>query len=350
MNTAEDTLASSAYGASPASAVRASNPAPVSTGKVSDSLAPATITHILDQLHHGIVMTDGTGRVVYANRSAGDLLGCTREEFMGCSFAEVLMRTGAEQREEQGGEPDTSLGTHFTMVLHDQGIHRRTVEIQVAPLSEDEDANCGELYELHDVSESLLRTRQLLHDATHDPLTGLLNRRALMERLHQVIQWAPENGSESVLAMLDLDGFKRINDECGHLVGDEVLGDIARLLQTHTRKADMAVRLGGDEFIILLVDCSLDEGYRLIEVIRQAVADYRFNLGSTFYRVTASIGIVAIDRDIPSASHALHRADQVCYQAKHAGGDCIRLSAGPNGHRVPGSLHDAPPVGFALCR
>ena len=290
---------------------------------------------MLDLLHYGVVMTDVSGRVVYINPSAEEVIGCAAEQVLGRPFVETLIGAGYELRGDQSLKMRSMLDTQFTVELESQGTHRRAVEIRVAPLSEDEDANCGELYEIRDVSESLQRTRQLIHEATHDPLTGLANRRALTERLKQIFQWEPEDGAESVLAMLDLDGFKQINDECGHLAGDEVLRDIAHLLQAYTRKADMTVRLGGDEFVLLLVDCGLHEAHHLMEIIRDAVDYYRFNLKGAEYRVTTSIGIVVLDAGITEVSHALHSADKACYEAKAAGGNCIRLTAKQAGHLEP---------------
>lgn len=278
---------------------------------------------VLNLLHQGVVVTDPAGVVTYMNRRAEKITGHDLALARGRSIADILLCCGEERlcpRTLDGSE----LGClRIIELATDTGDHC-TLEIRVVPLPRRASDRAGYLYELRDVSESVRRTQQLMHDATHDPLTGLANRRALIERLDQVLEWVPDqNEPESILAVLDLDGFKGVNDSCGHLSGDEMLHDIAQLLQVKTRKADTAARLGGDEFVVLLPGCGMNAARALLENIRSAIAVYCYRADGVEYRVTASIGIAGIDAETRDAQTILRRADEACYRAKHAGGDRI---------------------------
>lgn len=290
--------------------------------------ASGTLAHpsmaILDLITSGILVSDGAGCVAYMNAQAEDILGRSVGQMMGRPIIDVFINSDYDLvGSEHAATTSSVFEGKFVVQFETRNTGKRSLEIRIIPLPDDIAGVGGELYEIHDVSESIRHTRQLLHDATHDPLTGLANRRALTERLSQCACWEPETGFECVLAMLDLDGFKQINDACGHLAGDDVLQAVARVLQAHTRKADMTARLGGDEFVVLLIDCGIEEAHRILNSIREAIGSYRYTLDGTEYRISVSIGAACIDRCGIEISQLLRQADKACYSAKYAGGNRI---------------------------
>ena len=162
--------------------------------------------------------------------------------------------------------------------------------------------------------------RQLLVQATHDGLTGLLNRMAIMESLRRELERSRREGRGLCVAVVDMDKFKAINDTYGHNAGDVVLVEVARRMQTHVRPYDFVGRYGGDEFLIVLSGCGLDEGKGLVERICQAVSADAVDVDGVAVGVTISVGLAALDPvEQVDAELAIQRADKVMYQAKSAG-------------------------------
>lgn len=162
-------------------------------------------------------------------------------------------------------------------------------------------------------------TEQLAHQATHDPLTGLPNRRAFEQALEEAIAQSRRAGDRGTLCFIDLDRFKIVNDTCGHAAGDELLQQIARLIRQRVRAEDLICRIGGDEFALILHDCRPEDALRLAESLREAVATFRFTWEGRRFSVGASIGLVRIDGRTSSAADLLVAADLACYSAKKGG-------------------------------
>lgn len=166
-----------------------------------------------------------------------------------------------------------------------------------------------------DVTERRLRERRLRHEAAHDPLTGLPNRRLLLERLEAALDKAQRTGRGGVLLFCDLDRFKQINDHYGHRAGDEVLRETARRLTSQLRTRDMVARIGGDEFVIVAEDMDEAGVSVLCERIRTVMAP-------PFERVSAAVGVsvgwTAIDRTTPDVERVLELADSAMYLDKRS--------------------------------
>ena len=162
-------------------------------------------------------------------------------------------------------------------------------------------------------------TAQLAHQALHDPLTGLPNRRAFEQALDEAVAASRRAGDQGALCFIDLDRFKIVNDTCGHAAGDELLRRIAKLLRQRVRADDLICRVGGDEFALILRGCSAEEALRIAEGLRETVAAYRFNWDGRRFSVGASVGLVRIDGGLDSASDVLVAADLACYAAKKGG-------------------------------
>ncbi len=176
-----------------------------------------------------------------------------------------------------------------------------------------------------DITESYLLSQQLNYQASHDPLTGLLNRREFELRLTRVINVTREDRSEHALCYIDLDQFKVVNDTCGHDAGDELLRQIAALLEDKLRDRDTIARLGGDEFGLLLEHCSMKQANRLAETVRAAVEESRFMWAGRSFRLGVSIGVIPINFSSGNISNVMRSADAACYTAKDAGRNRIHV-------------------------
>ncbi len=168
-------------------------------------------------------------------------------------------------------------------------------------------------------------TARLVYQASHDALTGLINRREFEQRLERLLQSAVQQGREHALCYMDLDQFKVINDSCGHAAGDELLRQLALLLKTNLRERDTLARLGGDEFALLLENCGLDDAIQVADLFRAEVQRFRFKWGDRIFAVGISVGMVAITRDSGTAANLLSAADAACYVAKDRGRNQIHV-------------------------
>ena len=171
---------------------------------------------------------------------------------------------------------------------------------------------------------------RLSHQASHDDLTGLLNRREFDSRLNRALQQAQVDKSEHILCYLDLDQFKVINDTCGHIAGDELLRQLGSVLQLSIRKHDTLARLGGDEFGILMEHCDIEHATTVAENLCKQVEEYRFTWENQSYSVGVSIGLVAINQYSANAVDLFQAADVACYAAKNAGRNRVHIYAEDN--------------------
>jgi diguanylate cyclase (GGDEF)-like protein len=161
---------------------------------------------------------------------------------------------------------------------------------------------------------------KVLNLARTDDLTGLMNRRAFVRAVGQEIERQARYGGEFSIIMLDLDGFKALNDEHGHLVGDLALRHLAEAIRSNTRRADSVARFGGDEFVVLMPNTPKAACDAISHQLRHAVAESMRDSG---YTVTASIGSVTFEDPPESVDAALYGADEAMYRAKQGGGDCV---------------------------
>jgi diguanylate cyclase (GGDEF)-like protein len=163
------------------------------------------------------------------------------------------------------------------------------------------------------------------YQATHDSLTGLINRREFENRINQALEHAHNEGVRHTLCYLDLDNFKVVNDTSGHIAGDELLKQLTIKLRLELREADTLARLGGDEFGILLEGCSIENAREPAEALRKIVEDFRFVWDNTAFRVGVSIGLVPITCDSGTLTDVLSAADSACYVAKDQGRNRIHI-------------------------
>ena len=213
--------------------------------------------------------------------------------------------------------PETKLTTHSGDNL--------IVAATISQLLNSQDDVIGLSLVMHDITASTLLKDKLSHEATHDPLTGLLNRRAFESRIHDYLQDAKINNAQHAICFLDLDHFKAVNDACGHHAGDELLINLTRELKTWLRSNDIIARIGGDEFAILLSSCSVVDAELLCNKIIQHIHDYTFEWEGEKFNVGGSIGIAPITADSGTADELLRKADLSCYTAKKRGRNQVHI-------------------------
>ena len=189
--------------------------------------------------------------------------------------------------------------------------------------------NNGELMYLDGVifdnTESHELSEKLSFQATHDALTGLVNRSEFENRLKRILHTILQDNSEHALLYLDLDQFKVINDRCGHIAGDELLRQLGSLLSKGIRKRDTVARLGGDEFGVLMEHCSLKQAKRVANKLKKIIDQFRFSWEEKQFNIGVSIGLVIIDNTSGDFKELLIRADAACYAAKEQGRNRIHI-------------------------
>jgi diguanylate cyclase (GGDEF)-like protein len=193
------------------------------------------------------------------------------------------------------------------------------IDSTASPIRDGSGAVSGGVLVFHDVSEARELNRRLSYHASHDVLTGLVNRREFESRMERALKSAKARETSYALCVLDLDQFKIVNDTCGHSAGDALLGQVGALLKSKVRWRDTLARLGGDEFAILLESCTLEEALRTAETLREAVGNFKFTWEERTFRLGASIGVVPISADNADVAAVLSAADSACQAAKQAG-------------------------------
>lgn len=286
----------------------------------------------LESVSDGVITVDAEGNVDYMNPVAEQLTGWCSDEAVGKRLVEVFHLIDAETRQPthdpvtlaaRRGERITLSG--YPILLQRGANSEHSLEVTVTPILEQKTDLVRIAVVFHDVTELRALGESMAFQATHDVLTGLTNRREFERRLQALVDSATDQGIEHAMCYLDLDQFKVINDTCGHVVGDELLKELATNLRSRLRETDTLARLGGDEFGILLEGCSLDRAERIADGLRNAIRQYKFTWGDKSFDIAASLGLVAIDADSKSLSELLSAADSACYVAKEQGRNRIHV-------------------------
>ncbi|MGI9492077.1 MAG: sensor domain-containing protein [Geminicoccaceae bacterium] len=201
----------------------------------------------------------------------------------------------------------------------------RRFNVLLEPYSEADGAITGAVITVRDVTEAYHLSKRLTYQARHDQLTGLINRQTFEEYLESAIDETANTSRSAAFCFIDLDQFKIVNDTVGHLVGDQLLKQVARLLQQKVREGDVLARLGGDEFGLLLKGCSLRRAERAAEKLVAVLNDNRFFHDGHVFEVGASIGITAINRHTQDIGEVMSQADLACYAAKDHGRNRVHI-------------------------
>jgi len=196
---------------------------------------------------------------------------------------------------------------------------------EMARLIENADHQSNFLLVCEDVTETRLLSEQIAYQASHDALTGLVNRSQFDIYIQQAVDNVQTKQQTDVLCYLDLDQFKVVNDTCGHLAGDELLRQLGHLLKLQIRRGDILGRLGGDEFGILMHHCSLDDAYQACTKLKTVIQDFQFGWEDRSYSVGVSIGLAPINHCCSNAVDVLKEADAACYAAKEHGRNRVHI-------------------------
>ena len=279
----------------------------------------------LQSIGDGVVTTNAASVIDYINPVAEDLTGWRLEDAMG-KPVEDIFRAFHEETCEPLENPLTvairrarAIKSVRPMLLIRRDGNELYVDSTAAPIRDGAGRTAGGVLVFHDVSESRELNRRLSYHASHDLLTGLVNRREFENRLERALKSAKARESSYALCYLDIDQFKIVNDSCGHSAGDALLGQVGALLKSKVRWRDTLSRLGGDEFGILLESCSLDEAMRMAETLREAVRNFRFNWEERVFRLGASIGVVPLTAESEDVASIISAADSACQSAKEQG-------------------------------
>ena len=281
----------------------------------------------LDAMGESVITVDAEGRIDYINHSAETLLSQRFDQVMGKSFAEVATLVDENDRRSLGDPVRKALATGGRVTMGRRAVlvpanagPERSVEISVTPLLFDGKDILGLVLVLHDTSELRGLTRQMTYQASHDALTGLVNRREFERRLQEAMDSAQTGNIGHGLCYLDLDRFKAVNDTCGHTAGDNMLREVASLIKEAVRDSDTVGRIGGDEFALLLVGCPLEKARQIADDVVRSVNDYRFVWKDKIFNIGVSIGLVEIGRGSGSIEDMMNSAGSACYVAKKQGG------------------------------
>lgn len=280
----------------------------------------------LDSLGEGIVTTDAAGSINYVNHAAEQLIGVPAAEALGKSLVGLVHLVDEVDRRalsdpvQQALSTQTriTLGRRSMMLIHD-GADEFPVDLSAAPLKGPGGEPAGTVVLLRDVSELRGLTRQMSYQASHDPLTGLVNRREFERRTQEMLEGARASGAHHVFCYLDLDRFKQVNDTAGHLAGDTMLREVAALIKETVRDSDTVGRLGGDEFGLLLIGCPLEKAGQIADDVVRKVSEYRFVWKDQIFAIGVSIGLVEIAHESGTLEDTMSAADSACYVAKRQG-------------------------------
>jgi diguanylate cyclase (GGDEF)-like protein/PAS domain S-box-containing protein len=284
---------------------------------------PARAQLALDSFGEGVLTTDAHGIIDYLNASAEAITGMRREDAVGQGFGAMIGFVDEHDRRALADPVQQCLATGNRVNLGRRSllISRATggelgVEATASPIRTPAGDVAGVAVMLHDVSELRGLTQQMSYQASHDALTGLVNRREFERRLGEALEVARAGRQGHVMCYLDLDRFKAVNDTSGHLAGDNLLREVAALIREAVRDSDTVARLGGAEFGVLLVGCPLDKARQIADDVQRAIGEYRFVWKDRIFSVGVSIGLVELTGESNSLEEVMSAADSACYVAK----------------------------------
>lgn len=273
----------------------------------------------------GVITTDAKSNVVLMNGVAEQLTGWMLEEAVGKPLDQVFNIVHQQSRRTLANPAERALAeqrivglpNHTLLLSRDGGEY--LIEDSTAPIRSREEKVVGAVVVFHDVTEQRRKIEEAFaFNATHDPLTGLLNSTEFNARLNRALTTTQESATH-ILLLIDLDQFKLVNDACGHAIGDRVLQNIATLIESCIRSGDTLARLGGDEFAVLMEHCAARPAQVIAESICERLDNYRFIHDQHRFRIGASIGLVEINDSWANSAEIMQAGDTACSTAKESG-------------------------------
>jgi diguanylate cyclase (GGDEF)-like protein/PAS domain S-box-containing protein len=285
----------------------------------------------LRSIGDAVITTDVNGQVEFLNPVAEKLTGWESDIARGLPLNRILGLFEPASREAIGQpvarslQSGTSARSDRDCVLRRHDGRSVSIQYSISPLLSRDAEALGVVLVIRDVTENRSMAKQLSYQATHDALTGLINRRAFEASLQAALEAARNGHERHVLCYLDMDKFKIVNDTCSHSAGDHLLKAVASMIQNGLRESDVLARTGGDEFGILLKNCMLDDAMQITEDMLAMIRTIDDDGWGLTFEVSASIGISVLDAGVESVTAVMRQADLACYAAKDHGGNRIHI-------------------------
>ena len=279
----------------------------------------------LHSIGDAVITTNAAHQVEWLNPAAERMTGWASDQASGLPLNQVFQVVNEATREpiedpitERLAQESSQHIGHQALLLSRDGSEYG-IEDSVGPIRNEAGDILGAVLVFRDVSEQRRMSGEMKYRATHDALTGLVNRSEFETRLQRVLRQSHEEHSSHALLCIDLDQFKLVNDTCGHTVGDQLLQQVSKLLTDAIRASDTLARMGGDEFAILLEYCTTEQAQRIAQKICDQMDDFRFIKDEHRFRIGTSIGLVPVDMRWLSTPAIMQAADASCYAAKEGG-------------------------------
>jgi len=272
-----------------------------------------------------LITVDEEGIVLSINRQGASQIGFDANELIGSSVLNLVMEEDRRDAMNMIHACVRSPGTRHQRTLRKSHKDGNVIWLRETGQAINDGQHPVMLLACEDITETHQLSERLAYQGTHDRLTNLVNRWEFERRLAWVLNKAKRDRSEHVLCYIDLDQFKLINDICGHPAGDELLKQLAAILQHHIGDGDTLARLGGDEFGLLLENRSISAGWRAGKELLTAIEDFQFPWQDRVFRIGASIGMVELNELSGDVIGVMADADAACYTAKDEGRNCIHV-------------------------
>ena len=282
----------------------------------------------LKSIGDAVITTDKNGLVDYLNPVAEKITGFITHEARNKLITEVFR---AYDETNQRWLADCIINFlkqgSYNMPSNDIVLYNANndiidISLTIAPIQDEHNIVYGTITTFQDISKEKIMAKRIEHQARHDVLTGLLNRREFETKVEQALALYSE-GTTHALCVIDLDRFKIVNDTLGHAAGDELLRQISQRIKQTLRQTDLFARIGGDEFALFLSNVNVKDAERIADKIITVVREYQFVWGNKAFRIGASLGVVDAPAQVSNYENLYHAADTACYMAKHEGRDRI---------------------------
>jgi len=285
----------------------------------------------LSSIADGVIRTDSRGAIDYLNPVAQRLTGWSLAESYGQPAKEIYQVVDEETGKKVLDPVEHCLNEQREVVFLGQRLllrrdgRRFPIHDSAAPIRDRLGRLTGAILVFRDLTQMRQVEEEMQHLASHDPLTGLVNRREFELLVRDIFVANQGDKPRHALCHLNLDAFKLINDTCGHTAGDQLIRQIAGVLKHRIRHQDLLARLGGDEFAILFRDCSADEAQQRAQEICDAIHQFRFHWNEHTFSPRVSAGLVPLTSETSGPETLLGAADAACFVAKESGGGRIHV-------------------------
>ena len=285
----------------------------------------------LHSISEAVITTDIDKNVVFMNPIARRITGWSEEDAIGKPIDTVFRLIKEETREPATSTVDECLESRSTVafdkpaLLINKNGDEFAIENSSSPIRGHNGEIIGAVLVFRNITHIRNLSKKMEFQATHDALTGLINRHEFEQQLKLAVNSAREENKHHAICYLDLDQFKIVNDTCGHIAGDQLLKEISALMPQNIRGSDCLARLGGDEFGVLMFDCPMKQAEKVAENLRATIRDFTFSWDKKTFDIGVSIGLVPIRHDTGSVQDVLRRSDSACYIAKDLGRNRVHV-------------------------